>query len=62
MNLRKYAAPVEASKKEYAFEVLMFFLSARPNADDWSCDIAALGFCCEFALWRWGDQRGGDGF
>ena len=26
MNLRKYAAPVEASKKEYAFEVFRFFL------------------------------------
>ena len=31
MNLRKYAAPVKASKKEYAFEVFILFC-ARLNA------------------------------
>ena len=61
MNLRKYAAPVEASNKEYAFEVRMFVV-LRKNGRSPEVPKRLVGFCCEFALWRWGDQGGGDGF
>ena len=56
MNLRKYATPVEASK-EYAFEVCS--LCARHMQ---VTETASRGLCCEFALRRWGNQRGWNGF